>query len=151
MVYTVRYAHLEYSMIDVGDEVRAPALIGRMGNTGASSGAHLHIDCVEGSVRRSWLLSDAENYNVRPAYRQLIYFIDQDLFKHPLKITTRFCDISYFFEYNKIHTAYDVIPSDGDRTDDHFDIFWNRSMPGKVIAKGDHAGYGNYLHIQFDI
>ena len=39
----VRYAHLSENTAQINDEVRAGALIGIMGSTGNSTGAHLHM------------------------------------------------------------------------------------------------------------
>ena len=39
-----RYAHLDKITVDKGDRVRAGDLIGTMGSTGDSSGAHLHFE-----------------------------------------------------------------------------------------------------------
>ena len=150
MTYTVRYAHLEHlPCVGVGDKITRGMKVGRMGNTGASRGAHLHIDCVHGEQHDVWKLEDAEKNDPAPAFRQLQYFRDSELFQIPVMVTTPICDYNYFKDYNKIHTAYDLIPSDGWKSSEHFDIFWNRSKVGTVIAEGFDSAYGNYLHIKF--
>ena len=44
-LFTVRFAHLkEIPLLSVGDKVYRGNLIGYQGNTGQSTGKHLHID-----------------------------------------------------------------------------------------------------------
>ena len=40
------YAHLSWSRVNTGDQVRAGEVIGRVGNTGKSDGAHLHLEVI---------------------------------------------------------------------------------------------------------
>ena len=89
MTYTVRYAHLEKVPGFIpGDRIKPEEFIGRMGSTGKSTAAHLHIDCVEGEQKKNWSLSDMEKWKIPPAHRQLNYFIDSGLFQTPLHITS---------------------------------------------------------------
>ena len=151
MMYTVRYCHLQGpGYVKIGDVVYPGEALGKMGDTGASQGAHLHIDCVHGCHVSPWHLADMEQGKVRPAYQQINYFIDKDLFSHPIVETTTFNDIDYMITTGKVHLAYDVVPEDRRKTQDHYIIYWNRSMQGTVIANGYDDGYGYYLHVEFN-
>jgi murein DD-endopeptidase MepM/ murein hydrolase activator NlpD len=44
MGFTTRYAHLDEASVKVGDEVQAGAKVGLIGNTGRSTGRHLHYE-----------------------------------------------------------------------------------------------------------
>lgn len=151
MKYTVRFTHLkETSNLSPGDPVVEGDLIGEMGNSGASNGAHLHIDCVKGWIKKVFRMIDVENGKYPPAFRQLNYFIDKHLFDYPLQITTYFNCPEYMEKYGKCHMGYDVVPEDRKRTDEHYKMFWNRSKQGKVLAVGYDNGYGHYIHIGFN-
>lgn len=51
--YTTKYAHMDSLSVSPGQSVNRGAVIGRSGNTGSSTGSHLHIEC----------LYDGEYYN----------------------------------------------------------------------------------------
>ena len=55
-----RYCHMVYGSIDlnVGDEVNLNTKIGKMGNTGNSSGTHLHL---EASTSQNWVCENFVN------------------------------------------------------------------------------------------
>lgn len=143
--YTVRYCHLKnIPNFKIGEIVPEGALIGIMGNTGKSDGIHLHIDCVEGFRAKPWRLSHMESGLVPPSFSQLVYFIDDDLFKDKCKITTHIYDPAYLAKYGKNHPAFDVISRS-------FNIYNNRSFPLMVLSTGYGNGYGNYVHMGFEV
>lgn len=47
--YTSKYAHLDERLVSRGDEVSEGDIIGLSGNTGTSTGSHLHIELMQGS------------------------------------------------------------------------------------------------------
>lgn len=51
--YTTKYAHMDSLSVSAGQEVEKGTVIGTTGNTGSSTGSHLHIEC----------LYDGEYYN----------------------------------------------------------------------------------------
>lgn len=148
MDYTVRFAHLQDpSLYDVGEIITTGQFVGMAGNTGASEGRHLHIDCVSGIINHNWKLSESENGKPESSPRQLNYFIDNTLFKSEICITTQYCDVAYQLGTNKVHHAYDVVPMN--RKD--WGIYWNRSHPGMVVFSGFDNAYGNTILISFTI
>ena len=152
MTRTVRYAHLDtLPALDIGQKIKRNVKIGRMGNTGESVAAHLHIDCVEGSVHHKYSLLDMEEGRQIPDPKQLNYFIDNELFGTEIFITSYYADVEYQRDLKKLHLAYDVVPENRKKTTNNFDIFWNRSAEGTVIAKYfDKDGFGNTIHIAYD-
>ena len=44
--YVTKYAHMESLNVSAGQAVRHGVVIGKTGNTGASTGSHLHIECM---------------------------------------------------------------------------------------------------------
>jgi len=139
--YTVRFAHLsERPPLEVGHTVTRGQIIGTMGNTGASTAAHLHIDCVNGEQSGRYSLAMMEAGDPNPAPRQLNYFIDGELFGILPEITTFYCDPEYQRILKKIHPAYDIVPMDRHLTSAHYGIHWNRSIPGRVTAIYDATG-----------
>ena len=149
MKYTARFCHLkEYPELKVGQKIKKGQLLGIMGNTGASQAAHLHFGCIFGERSEPWRLVELEELEVIPAFRQMNYFLDDDLFNSPLLITTYVADPDY--PNGKIHLEYDVVPADRLLTDSHYKIFWNRSKVGTVLSVGYDSGYGYYIHIVFE-
>ena len=46
--YVTKYAHLQSLNVTAGQSVTHGSVIGKTGNTGASTGSHLHIECLAG-------------------------------------------------------------------------------------------------------
>ena len=155
MKYTVRYAHLKnLPNFKEGDLIHKNMFIGRMGSSGQSIKNHLHIDVVEGYIKKLIYLEEIgyepEKFYV-PNIRQLNYFIDQKLFKIDPVITTFFYEPEYKILFKKDHPAYDVVPIDRHRSKKHYDIFGNRSKLGFVLKVDyDEKGYGNYILIGYE-
>lgn len=156
MRFVVRYAHLaELPNHQVGDVIAAwEKSIARMGNTGLSTAAHLHLDIVEEKHLKHKVHRLKEIMgmfgNLEDVMLQYHYFIDAGLFGIEPVITTSFGDPGYVFKKKwKFHPAFDLVPSDRHGTEKHFDIHWNRSIPGRVVGVGYHSSYGNYLMIAY--
>lgn len=151
MKYTVRFAHMKNAPAwKEGDTIRRGDVIGIMGSTGQSDGAHLHIDCVRGVVSRPFKL-----HEIGPRFtsdkRQLDFFIDNELFGVAPVITTQYMDEEYRMTYGKDHPAYDVVPNDRHDNDPHLQIHWNRSRHGTVaLVVYQMESYGHCIYITFD-
>jgi hypothetical protein len=150
--YTVRFAHLEKAPSwKVGDTIKIGDVVGKMGTSGQSTARHLHIDCVEGHQVGRYQLKDIEADSPKAAPRQMNWFIDDDIFKQPIVITTHYADAEYQRTMKKVHFGYDVVPEN--RHDPKADllIYWNRSISGTVLRVDyDSAGYGNCLYVGFE-
>ena len=151
MKYTVRFAHLEKKpKWKKGQTINRGDVVGRMGSTGQSTANHLHLDCAQGEQTRLFHLSDYDTV-VNPAPRQLLYFIDDELFGVQSVVTTPYAEVEYFQKRGKVHHGLDIVPWNRKATDENFDIHWNRSKPGTVTLVGyDPKGYGHYIYVTFD-
>jgi len=156
--HTVRYAHLSEVNVSKGDLVtpklpwREATLIGKMGNTGMSNGAHLHIDVVDGLVYKLWRLSEMYDGTYFPNKQELDYFVsenDPTLFGVKPVITTDYDEDKYYDIYSKRHLAYDCVPHNRFETNSNFTIYWNRSYGGRVLDTGYDYAYGNYVLIGY--
>ncbi len=153
--YTNRYGHLvKLPDLKVGDVVLPGQVIGRMGSTGKSKFNHLHHDTLEGLISEIARLGDIgyePHHKYTPNIRQLNYSIDKKLFRHPIIITTYYYDPRYKVRFKIDHPAYDVVPKDRHISKKHFNIHWNRSKKGIVLAVGfDEGGYGYYILIGYN-
>jgi len=154
MLYTARFAHLESAPdFKSGDVIRRGNILGVMGNTGKSTGPHLHLDVVCGARGAHYSQRDIESGDPAPApQRQGLLFIDDELFGVALLVTTGYADPDYFFVYGKVHMGYDVVPHDRKVAREHFAIHWNRSAPGRVTdVEWDPEGYGHCLYVAYEV
>jgi hypothetical protein len=154
VILTARFAHLDsLPRWKVGETIHENTIIGRMGNSGQSTAAHLHLDLTRGENAGMYSLLDIENE--KPAagpLKQLLFFLDEELFTVPLVVTTPYAEIEYWNLLHKVHHGFDVVPQDRRTTKDHFDIHWNRSMPGRVVrVANDPYGYGYHINIAFEV
>ena len=149
--YTVRVAHLEKpSDLNVGDLVKRGKVFGRMGSSGQSTASHVHMDCIKTHVEGLYHLSDIgfESSKYTPSLKQLLYFIDNELFGVDPVVTTSFGDPEYFLLRNKIHYGFDLVPENRHNTEANYNLIWNRSGTGCVLDKGyDEKGYGYWVTI----
>jgi hypothetical protein len=153
MIYTARLAHLEQPpKYSVGTIIKRGDVVGRMGDSGAADGAHLHLDVVRGMQTGRYTLGDLALGKPEADAKQATLFIDDELFGVLPLITTYYADPRYYKKYAKFHYGYDVVPEDRLYSQKHFDIHWNRSMPGRVTKVYiNDPGYGNCIQIAFEI
>jgi len=152
MKHTVRFAHLEKKPEwKIGDVIKSGNVIGKMGTSGQSTATHLHIDCVRGEKNKPYQLFEMDDDFLIPAPKQLLYFIDKDLFGVEPIITTGYADPEYFFQRKKVHHGFDVVPMNRKTTRENYKIHWNRTSPGTVtLIMDDPKGYGHCLYISFE-
>ena len=151
MKYTVRFAHLAETMLRPGQTVTRGEIIGVMGNTGAGTGAHLHLDVVDGMQAGRYNLDDVAAGMPKPSAKQAVLFVDDELFRIAPVVTTYYADPEYYHSRAKIHCAFDLVPEDRHSSKEHFQIHWNRSMPGTVVKiMTNDAGYGNCVQIVYE-
>ena len=151
MIYTSRFAHLAETSLRPGQVIKRGDIIGIMGNTGASAGAHLHLDVVEKLQAGRYNLADIAMGRPMPSAKQCVYFVDDELFGIKPVVTTYYADPEYYHARAKLHCGFDLVPEDRHTSQKHFIIRWNRSMPGRVvkIIEND-PGYGNCAQIAYE-
>lgn len=150
--FTAIFAHLsEFSNLKVGDKVTYGTYLGKMGNTGVGTGAHLHLGVVLGRVTTPWWLAEATPYRtsrLTPSQAQLNYFKGMDLFKnkgkwYPCKVTTEWAGYTNHYALDLVddNKIYDSMP----------EIYWNRTFNGEVVDIGDFgdARYGKYIMVNY--
>lgn len=162
MIYIARYAHLHYAPKQAVDDVIDPwqKVIARMGNSGQSTAAHVHFDLIQlydymPIPKHVYRLNEIPGYiiDLELLMQQYHYFIDSGFFGVAPHITTYFGDHDYKIKGKwKFHPGIDLVPIDRKETDKHFDIHWNRSIPGEVVSTGyDATGYGCFLMVKYQV
>ena len=150
MTYLARYAHLKtLPAYKVGNKINNGNFIGIMGNTGKSTGPHLHFDLIQKEISKMYRLADIPNYifDLPKLMGQYNYFIDIELFNWPVKITTSFGDPTYDLPVWKFHPGFDLVPYNIRETL----ISWNRSYQATVHMIGTDPGYGNYIILKYKV
>lgn len=116
--YETLYAHLNNVYVNVGEEVEKGSLIGTMGNTGNSYGAHLHFEIIKDGIRINpfeYLDKDLFENIVNPTIRdenknQLkINVVDLRIRKEP-NIESNILGLT---EYNGIYDYYETVENEG--------------------------------------
>jgi len=144
---TQMFAHLEERPdFEIGDILTNRKLIGRMGSTGVSTAAHIHMGNALGVYKFPWTLKQCEDGDIIPVPRELNYFLDEYLFQAPLKITTYYCDPKYQEHWEKVHYGYDV----STKKSWPWEFYWNRSKTGYVMFNNWYDAYGNVILISYD-
>jgi len=123
-----------------------------MGTSGQSTAPHVHTDCVKGRQTGIYSLADIEAGNPAPAPRQMNWFIDEELFRTDIYVTTYYADVEYQRKLKKVHLGYDVVPMNRHKTTANYGVYWPRSMDGIVTrVTFDPKGYGHYVMIAFEV
>jgi len=116
--YETLYAHLNNVYVNVGEEVEKGSLIGTMGNTGNSYGAHLHFEIIKDGIRINpfeYLDKDLFENIVNPTIRdenknQLkVNVVDLRIRKEP-NIESNILGLT---EYNGIYDYYEIVENEG--------------------------------------
>lgn len=151
--YTALFAHLSVlPNLKVGDIVKYGDYLGKMGNTGHSNGAHLHLGVVKGKVNEPWWLYEAttaSDSKYIPNKRELEFFASgKDLFKN--KDTWYKARVTTDWGGYKNHYALDLV-DDNKIYDSQPSIHWNRSFNGIVVDIGDYGNkrYGKYVLVYY--
>lgn len=152
MKYTVRFAHLDKKPdYKISDTIKTGDIIGTMGTSGQSTATHLHIDCVRGEQKKPYQLYEMDDGDLIPAPKQLLFFIDKDLFGVEPVVTTPYAEVEYFKYRAKVHHGLDIVPINRKTTRENYKIRWNRSAVGTVsLIVDDPKGYGNCIYITFE-
>lgn len=150
MFYLARYAHLKYMPVYKKNQtIIRGMIIGTMGNTGKSTGAHLHFDLIQKIVDGVYRLAHISDYivDLYALMKQYSYFIDAELFDCSCVITTSFGDPTYNLPDWFFHPAFDLVPVNKNKNLIH----WNRSILANVHDVGYDPGYGNYIVLKYEV
>lgn len=144
--YSVLMSHFDKIYVKENDLLIRDTnpIIGEMGNTGLSTGAHVHLGVVEGIQTDLWRLGDMAGGNPKPSRQQTEYFIDNTFFNHEILITTSWLGYTN-------HFAFDVVPLNRHITTANYEALWKRSFPGRVTKVGYDSAYGNYVIVWYNV
>lgn len=149
--YTQRVAHLATIECTKGQELQQNDVIGIMGNTGQSTGPHVHTDVIKGKRKKLWRLRQMfPGGPVEPDERQLNFCVQGIFAPHTERVTTEYDDPGYLAVRNKHHYAVDVVPKWLNECIGIPYVRYSRSWKGTVLTTGfDRIGYGLYVLIHF--
>ena len=150
MTYYALYAHLKRRpKWNSGDMIGRGEIIGTMGNTGQSTGPHLHFGLVQKDPGGLFRLNQVNDLITElPALMlQYNYYIDDELFNCKPIITTSFGDPTYDLPDWKLHLAFDLVPKDKSKPW----IKQNRSKKTTCYEVGDDHAYGHYIITKVEV
>ena len=137
---TCRLLHLSKVYVKTGDKIKYKQLLGLQGNTGTSTGKHLHIDCVKGA-EVFYRMADIENGVVQSDKEILDKFKNEDLFQNNFYVTWDYLEEPY--PYPTKHWGIDLLCTESDEIYFPFDT-------GTVVNTGYSSTAGYYIVIQFE-
>ena len=116
--YETLYAHLNEVYVVVGEEVEKGSLIGTMGNTGNSYGAHLHFEIIKDGIR-----IEPYEYLNKDLFENIILPTSRDENKNQLKVNVVDLRIRKepniestilgFAQFEGIYDYYEIVENEG--------------------------------------
>ena len=146
MKFTARLTHLDAFRVQTGDRPHYKDEIAVYGNTGFSTGPHLHISVVEGHYEDFTMLG-IENGHFKSNEQALYRLVSNTLMNGAYRITTRYLEPGYkkrFSGGQYEHWGVDVVSLLDTRL-----LRWSSHSQGRVAKRSYNSMAGNYLVIQY--
>lgn len=140
---TMQFNHIASSPFSIGDRVFFKDPVAVYGNTGLSSGDHLHVSAIDGHTKQIKML-DIEHDLQHVNKDQLYKFINNNLLNGPYHITTRYLEQGYKEQYGQglyEHHAVDLVSLDRNLKQ----VYWPIHSPGIVVNRGYNSQAGNFI------